>query len=114
MKPKITLGMLPVLLSFPVLLVLMALAWGETKSEWFQSLQDARGRSCCDQSDCKPTNARFIDGRWEAEFAGAFTPVPDAKILDKESYDGRAYLCALPDQPGKPTIYCFVKPGGQS
>lgn len=102
------------------LLICIVLAWtvsarAEDRSSWFKSLmRNDGGGSCCDASDCKPTNARFVNGKWEAEFAGSFTPVPDAKIIDKESWDGRAYLCALPTASGKPTIYCFVKPGGQS
>lgn len=99
-----------------VVLALTLSAHAETKGQWFKSLlQPDTGYSCCDISDCAVTNARFVDGRWEAEYAGIFSLVPASKILDKESYDGRAYLCARPgDRVGAPTIFCFVKPGGQS
>src|SRR3990167_5952965 len=94
----------------------LAIVWtfsarAETKGDWFQGLMRPDvGGSCCDISDCKPTNARFVDGHWEAEFEGTMTPIPDGKILrDKDSWDGRAYLCALPGSQGRPSVFCFVR-----
>ena len=92
-------------------LALTIAASAQDRAAWFKGLQDARGRSCCDISDCAAAASRYVDGGWQAEFRGAYVPVPPAKILETESIDGRAYLCAQPGIAG-PTVYCFVKPGG--
>lgn len=89
-----------------------------SRSQWFDSLKDDRGYSCCDISDCRRTRARQLaDGTWEAIVPGPDGPVwavvPPQKILKTKSIDGEAYLCSNPPLPRSATfttIYCFVKP----
>lgn len=116
MSPRYRLAAIIVLLAFGALIWWTFRAGAETKGEWFRSLmRPDTNTSCCSDADCRATNARFVNGHWEAEFDGTMTPIPDGKIVrNQDSYDGRAYLCATKDKPGSPFIYCFVRPGGQT
>src|SRR3990167_131537 len=104
------------ILAWTVLAILVAVAvvaFGRTagageRGDWFRSLkQPGSGTSCCDVSDCKRSDAEFRNGQWWAVVAGEWTPIPpDKELLDRQSIDGEAYVCASP----KGLIYCFVAP----
>lgn len=81
----------------------------QTKSDWFKSLMRPDTlTSCCDDADCKVDDtARFDDGQWTVEINGRRQAVQRSKILETESYDGRAYSCVY-----QGVLLCFVKPGG--
>jgi len=87
-----------------------AIANGESRGAWFESLkQPGSGLSCCDISDCRRTEAEWRggnDGKWWATVNGIWTPIPHDKELTKRSIDGDAYVCASPNR----YVYCFVKP----
>lgn len=74
---------------------------------WMRSLmRPDTGTSCCNLTDCAPTDAEWRDGQWWAVLRGAWTPIPPEKVLYKPvSMDGEAWLCA-----GATTIFCFVPP----
>lgn len=63
--------------------------------------------SCCDNRDCRPADARWRAGQWEALHRGVWLRIPDNVVLDVKSPDGRAHLCIyeLVDKP-----LCFIQP----
>src|SRR5262245_13064936 len=67
--------------------------------------------SCCNLSDCRPTESRMIDGHYEVKVDGDWLPVPKEAIQNVSAPDGGAHVCA-PRQSGrnKGTIYCVVLP----
>lgn len=89
--------------------LLLTMMFTEDRASWFKGLkQPGTNASCCDISDCKATEA-YWQGGWFAKLPnGETTPIPDNKILmDKNSIDGKAYLCAGPTTG---VVYCFVRP----
>lgn len=94
----------------------------ENKSEWFSKLMmpDDPTVSCCDISDCKPTESKQSeDGHWLAKVAGKWRVVPKNKILNKTSILNDAVVChGKPEDKiygyevkvADPPIYCFVPP----
>lgn len=108
-----------------------ALADGDPKRKaWFKSLALPSGLSCCDESDCRRTEAEFRDGQWhaivESVHGRAWMPIPPERVLkEPRSIDGEAYVCATPGSkggtvsqgvklltlpPSQPHIFCFVPP----
>lgn len=70
--------------------------------------------SCCNLTDCAPTEAKMIAGRWWAKRHqdGKWLPIPPEKIeLNRDSPDGRSHLCVQP--PGSTdTVWCFIAGSG--
>lgn len=90
-----------------------AAAAQQDRGSWFKSLrQPVTGASCCDISDCRQADAKWInkapskDWQWWAEVQGEWIPIPPEKVLKKRSIDGEAYVCSGYDR----RIYCFVPP----
>jgi hypothetical protein len=59
--------------------------------------------------DCEPTQARVVNGQWQAwvRQQGIWIPIPEAKILREKNpniFDG--HLCWTPDRG----VICFVPP----
>jgi hypothetical protein len=57
--------------------------------------------SCCDRKDCYATEARFVNGQWQAlrREDGKWLTIPESKIeRNREMPDARAHLCAPPPQ----------------
>lgn len=76
--------------------------------EWYRTLKDDAGFSCCNERDCRPTRAYLHDdGRWRAELGGVWVIVPDETVLRTRAPDGNSHICA--NRAGK--ILCFV--GGE-
>lgn len=80
---------------------------------WYRTLMrpDVPHSSCCNETDCRPTQAKLVDGTWHAKVDGEWTPIPETKVNREESYDTQAHVCA--PKAGlypKGFVYCFVKP----
>jgi hypothetical protein len=67
--------------------------------------------SCCNLSDCRPTQSRMVNDHYEVKVDGAWLPVPKEAIQNVAAPDGGAHVCA-PAQIGaaKGKIYCVVLP----
>jgi hypothetical protein len=67
--------------------------------------------SCCNLSDCRPTQSRMVDDHYEVKVDGAWLKVPKEAIQNVAAPDGGAHVCA-PAQlgAGKGKIYCVVLP----
>jgi hypothetical protein len=78
--------------------------------EWYATLHDKHGRSCCNNMDCRPTEHRIVGEQVEVMLDGQWTPVPREKILDKNSPDMGTHVCAPDPHIGYPRgyIYCVV------
>lgn len=59
---------------------------------------------CCNDRDCRPTQARLADdGLWEAWDGKRWLPVPRDRVLKVPSPDGRSHVCEIDG-----TVLCFV------
>jgi len=80
-------------------------------AKWFHELKmpDHPDVGCCDVSDCSPTEARLVNGHWEAiGHLGKWLVIPAAKIVVRHSNPMfRAVLCSSQSDD---SIYCFVPP----
>jgi len=67
--------------------------------------------SCCNLSDCRPTESRMIGDHYEVKVDGIWVVVPKDTIQNVSAPDGGAHVCA-PKQNGRNrgTIYCVVLP----
>jgi hypothetical protein len=67
--------------------------------------------SCCNLSDCRPTQSRMVDDHYEVKVDGAWVRVPKEAIQNVSAPDGGAHVCA-PEQvgAGKGKVYCVVLP----
>jgi hypothetical protein len=67
--------------------------------------------SCCNLSDCRPTQSRMVDDHYEVMVDGAWLRVPKEAIQNVSAPDGGAHVCA-PVQVGaaKGKVYCVVLP----
>ncbi len=67
--------------------------------------------SCCNLSDCRPTESRMVGDHYEVKVDGAWVSVPKETIQNVSAPDGGAHVCA-PKQTGanRGTIYCVVLP----
>lgn len=74
-------------------------------SDWFRSLRDASGQSCCDLSDCRRTRARAGSDGYQAQTPdGTWTDVPADKVLRRDNPTGEPVMCWLPSRG----VICFV------
>jgi len=69
--------------------------------------------SCCNNSDCYPTEARIVGGNIFAKRRedGKFIAVPLSRMeRNRDSPDGRNHICAPPPTAGYPpdTVFCFT------
>ncbi len=74
--------------------------------------------SCCDD-DCRPVNAKMVDGVWFVYIDRDWSRVPDNVIKNNViAPNGGAHVCASRRYKGAgvapPTIYCFIPPGGDA
>lgn len=86
----------------------------EFYSTWM--MPDARQASCCNSKDCYPTEAKIVDGHWQAKRRedGLWLNVPDEKVEhERDNPDGRNHICAPdPGALGRTNVYCFIAGGG--
>lgn len=83
---------------------------------WYKTLMrpDFPESPCCNDQDCRPTQARLNAGRWQALKDGTWITIPQSKINREESYDSQAHICAPSasnDHYPRDFVFCFVKPG---
>ena len=69
--------------------------------------------SCCNLTDCVPTQSRMSGESYEVMVDGEWTIVPQAVIQNVTAPDGGAHVC-YPKQPHrdypKGTLFCVVLP----
>lgn len=79
-------------------------------------MPDNRAISCCHDQDCRPAEARMVNGRWIARQEGDdgdFTPIPENKIeTERDTPDGRNHLCGRRNSPHDFTTFCFIAGSG--
>lgn len=76
-------------------------------ADWFRSLKDGMGHSCCDISDCRRTTARIGPAGYQARTPeGDWVDVPTEKIIRRDNPVGDAVMCWLPGRG----VMCFVPP----
>jgi hypothetical protein len=113
---------LPILLCAMVLLILPRDSFGQEghhgvgHDSWHENFYSKLVRkdtktSCCNLSDCRPTEARMVDDHYEVKVDGAWLRVPKEAIQNISAPDGGAHVCA-PPQVGvtKGKVYCVVLP----
>lgn len=112
----------PIVLSVTAFLILPTLSFGQEgrhgvgHESWHESFYSTLMRkdtktSCCNLSDCRPTQSRMVDDHYEVKVDGAWLRVPKEAIQNASAPDGGAHVCA-PAQVGaaKGKIYCVVLP----
>ncbi|WP_256807254.1 hypothetical protein [Bradyrhizobium sp. Bra64] len=71
--------------------------------------------SCCNDSDCYPTEIQYVDGRIFARRRedGKYILIPPQKVeRNRDNPDGRNHLCAPPPSASLvDTVYCFALGG---
>ena len=69
------------------------------------------GGPCCNDSDCRPTRSRRVNGRYEVKVDGQWIAVPADKINSVIAPDAGAHVCA-PEQIGhhKDLLFCVILP----
>lgn len=79
-------------------------------------MPDNRAISCCHDQDCRPAEARMVNGQWMARQDGDdgdFTPIPPNKIeTERDTPDGRNHLCGRRNSPHDFTTFCFIAGAG--
>ncbi len=85
------------------------LARADDLGQWFKSLrQPGTGASCCDLSDCHPTEFEIAGDHYRAVVNGVMVDIPNDKVLHNVGNPlGQAVICSIGN-----TIYCFVPGGG--
>jgi hypothetical protein len=113
---------LPILLSVIVLLILPRESSGQEghhgvgHESWHESFYSTLMRkdtktSCCNMSDCRPTESRMVGDHYEVKVDGAWVSVPKEVIQNISAPDGGAHVCAPPQiGASKGKVYCVVLP----
>lgn len=84
-------------------------------STWY--MPDQPSKSCCNKSDCYPTEIMYRDGDVFARRRedGKWLRVPASKVeRNRDNPDGRNHLCAPPPTASYPqdTVFCFALGSG--
>ena len=69
--------------------------------------------SCCNLSDCRPTEIRSAGDHYEVKKDGRWIPVPPEKIVKASPPDGGAHICAPPSASttwSPDEVFCIVMP----
>ena len=69
--------------------------------------------SCCNLSDCRPTEVRSVGDHYEVIKDGRWIRVPPEKIVKVAPPDGGAHICAPPTTSpawGPDDVFCIVMP----
>ena len=69
-------------------------------------------QSCCNLTDCVPTQSRMVDDHYEVLVDGEWTPVPENVIQNVTAPDGGAHVCYPKPSAVYPkgTLFCVVLP----
>ena len=87
----------------------------DTNHNWYQTLkQPGTNVSCCNNTDCRPTMSRVVDGAVQVVLDGDWTPVPSEKILKTPAPDLGDHVCAPKRNNFLPKgyVYCVVLGSG--
>lgn len=83
-------------------------------AQWFHSLKDEDGRSCCGMGDCRAVRAKQSGGHWWVWIKpddASSVRVPDAIVQGRDDNPtGHSILCASPVEP-ETIMYCFIPMG---
>jgi hypothetical protein len=69
--------------------------------------------SCCNLSDCRPTEIRSVGDHYEVKKDGRWIRVPTDKIVKVAAPDGGAHICAPPSTSSlwdPDTVFCIIMP----
>ena len=69
--------------------------------------------SCCNLSDCRPTEIRSVDDHYEVKKDGRWIRVPTEKIVKVTAPDGGAHICAPSSESaawGPDEVFCIIMP----
>jgi hypothetical protein len=69
--------------------------------------------SCCNLSDCRPTQIRSIGDHYEVKKDGRWVRVPTDKIVKVTAPDGGAHICAPPSDStvsAPDEVFCVIMP----
>ena len=89
---------------------------GHGHDKWHKGFYDTLQRpdtktSCCNLTDCRPTQGRLVGDHYEIKVNGAWVSVPANKIVKKSAPDMGFHVCAPMKFDGKPeNLYCVVLP----
>jgi hypothetical protein len=80
-------------------------------SRFYEFLLRRDGGSCCNHSDCRPSESRMIGDHYEVKVDGRWVRVRENQILNVVAPDGGTHVCA-PEQieEDEGVIYCVVLP----
>jgi hypothetical protein len=79
--------------------------------DFYEHLSQKDGGSCCNHSDCRPTQSRMLGDHYEVKVDGQWVPVRKDKIINVVAPDGGAHVCAPHEIEGdQGLIYCVVLP----
>lgn len=92
-------------------LALLACAAPASAHGWYTDLRDGKGKSCCNDRDCRPVNQCVLPDRKEGLLIeGVCGPIPWDKVLGVVSPDGGAHAC-WNHLNGRANVLCVVLPG---
>jgi hypothetical protein len=77
-------------------------------AKWFKSLRNNHGLSCCEISDCRPVEARLMNGYYEALIDNRWFRIPDETINNVGNPTGQYIACYSYHDDFSPNFYCFV------
>lgn len=86
-----------------VLLLLGAGGRGARSHDIYHDWKTESGVSCCNDQDCAPVRAQFVDDHWEIWHGNVWRIVPDRAVRPIKSPDGRSHACVFMGN-----ILCFV------
>ena len=79
--------------------------------DFYNHLLQKDGSSCCNHTDCRPTQSRMVGNHYEVKVDGAWVSVPKDKVINVLAPDGGAHVCASHTlEDGDATIFCVVLP----
>ena len=80
--------------------------------EWFKSLKDGDGGSCCDTADGESAEWDMKDGKYRVRIEGAWRVVEDNQLLLQPNLVGRPIVWLYKDVEMKTQIRCFLPGAG--
>ena len=87
-------------------IIVLSLTLSLRAHDIYSHLQDPWGRSCCDESDCRPVSYRLTSGHLEMLVDGHWIEVPDHTIqyraLPGDTGEvGRGHWCGFASKPSE-------------
>lgn len=85
--------------------------YGVGHEDWhdiYSKLHNQKGTHCCNNNDCRPTVAKFENGKWYAKVQGVWMYMEPSRNVQeyKYSWSDTPHVCVSPDM----YIFCFVPP----